>query len=420
MFTFASQSKLSKISFFVYLFFVFFGTSLPFSDRITDVQDIVTSNPVKQFVFPFLYIFSLLALFPKREGIIEFIKQEKFLTIFLFWTLLSILWSADPFVSFIRWFQILGTVIIFLSALLQFSSPDDAIPYFKSILHIYLPITILSILLVPGAIQWEFPAWRGIATQKNALGRVGLISLIFWTKLLLTSGERKTIASFFWLSSCIILIGSKSVTSIFTCCVLAFMAGLWRVEKAILRPFAGRLISSLLVLSFLLSALLLVYSAPGILTDSFEKFGKDTTFTGRVKLWELVLEETKKHLFWGSGFEGFWVTNLPYMQEFSSELYWIPGSAHQGYLEILNETGIVGLCIFLLLLISYFRNLVILGKTHFWKWFVFAALILNITESTLFRLHSPTGVLFTFSYIALNVELCQQRETSGLPLPTLI
>lgn len=409
MFT-SIPSILAKASFFVYLFFLFFGTSLPFQEKVTDVRDVATSNPVNQFLFSFLYILSLVGLMSKGAQIAKFVKREKFLTLFLLWTFLSLFWSDSPFVSFKRWVQTLGTVIIFLSALLYIHPSEKTLPYFKVILFIYIPVTFLSILIFPGAVQWEFPAWRGIAPHKNTLGQVALVSLIFWSYAFQKNdANRKVVALAFWFLSLVLLFGSKSTTCLLTGCFIVLLAGLWHIKKSIIQPASGGLISSTLLMTFLSGLFLIVYLAPDTLESVFHFFGKDMTLTGRVELWGRVFEETKTHLPFGCGFEGFWIASHPFVEMLADELYWVPNESHLGYLDILNESGVVGALVFALMVVFYFRNLISLNKPHFWKWFVIGTLILNLTESTLFRLHSLTGVMFTFSYMALYVDLIRQE-----------
>src|ERR687895_757688 len=100
-----SITSLSRIAFFLYLFFVFFGTSMPFQEKITNPDDVTTSNPINQVVFPIIYLLSLPGLYAKRKKLLLLITNEKYLTLFLFWCLLTISWSDFPVVSIKRWIQ---------------------------------------------------------------------------------------------------------------------------------------------------------------------------------------------------------------------------------------------------------------------------------------------------------------------------
>jgi O-antigen ligase len=393
---------LAKASFFLYLFFLFFGTSLPFQEDPAALEDIAVSNPVNQYVFSVLYLVSFLALLPGRSRILQLIRREKYLSLFLAWSLASVFWSDFVFISLKRWIQALGMAVIFSAALLHLESEEDALGYLKTILMIYLPLSLLSVLLVPGAVEPAFSAWRGLASQKNLLGQVSLAGLMVWSLSPRETGAWKRIAAFFFGGlSLVLLIGSRSTTSLLTGAVLLSLAGVLAAERTILRPVAGRILSSLVILAFFLSLSLLLFLSPGLLDPVFQWFGKDTTFTSRVDIWANVFEEAKRHLVFGCGFEGYWVMDNPAMRVLLKDLQWLINQSHLGYLDILNETGIIGLAIFALMGIGYFHHLGTLRERHCWKWFVFAALIVNLQESTLFRLQSVNGALFVFSYLAL-------------------
>jgi len=77
------SSYLAKFSFFMYLFFLFFGISMPFQEKVTSAADFSTSNPVNQFVISVLYLISFVSLIPKRRLIFQFIKTEKLFSLFL-------------------------------------------------------------------------------------------------------------------------------------------------------------------------------------------------------------------------------------------------------------------------------------------------------------------------------------------------
>jgi O-antigen ligase len=125
-----------------------------------------------------------------------------------------------------------------------------------------------------------------------------------------------------------------------------------------------------------------------------------------------MLDEVKSHFFIGCGFAGFWTIENPDLIRLYETFVWLPNQAHNGYLDILNETGLIGLSIFLIAVITYFIKLSRIRSQFIWKWFVIAALIINLQETTLFRMNIFTGVLFIFSYLALFAELINKdRQT---------
>ncbi|MDE2431171.1 MAG: hypothetical protein KGM99_20810, partial [Burkholderiales bacterium] len=85
---------------------------------------------------------------------------------------------------------------------------------------------------------------------------------------------------------------------------------------------------------------------------------------------------------------------------------WIPLQSHNGYLDILNEQGIVGLCLTILLLFTQARKLAILARLDrhqaaFWTAMLVVVIITNLTESSLFRGFGFQNVFFIFALIAV-------------------
>jgi O-antigen ligase len=172
------------------------------------------------------------------------------------------------------------------------------------------------------------------------------------------------------------------------------------------------MISWILVLSFFASLIVIFILQPNALSSLFGLFEKDISFTGRTDIWSLMIEEIKNHWIFGCGFQGYWSTPKPSLELLLTNLQWQINTAHQGYLDIMNETGIIGLSIFLMMMILYFKNLWHRGKSHYWSWVVIGVLILNFMESTLFHSDDVCGCLFLFSYLSLYAYPAQ--EASGV------
>ncbi len=195
-------STIAKITFLIYLFFIFFGTSLPFRERATSVDEVGTSNIVNQILFTSLFLIASICLYPKRKELARFIKKEKFLTAFLLWCLLSVFWSNYSFISFKRIFQIFSSVTVILAFLFNSNATDDSLKYFKAILYFYVPLSFLSCLAIPGAIDPVHLTWRGLTVGKNYLGQAGVVSSIIWMyamkgSVILATGMSTSSTSFF-------------------------------------------------------------------------------------------------------------------------------------------------------------------------------------------------------------------------------
>jgi len=88
----------------------------------------------------------------------------------------------------------------------------------------------------------------------------------------------------------------------------------------------------------------------------------------------------------------------------------LPNSSHSGYLDILNETGLIGLFSVIAIVINYFVNLVKYKEKTFWMWFIVLALIENFTESILFNPRGVMTFIFLFAYLSLFTNILRKKE----------
>lgn len=404
-------SYAAKISFILYIFFTFWGTKLPFQEKVYDVEDIASSNIFNQIIYSGLFLISFFTIVFKRFDLLSLIKREKFLAIFLLWCLVSILWSDFPFVSFKRYFQFFAGFIISAAALLYSDDVDENMKYFQYVLAAFVIVSLVSVFTFPAALN-RYGIWRGLANTKNGLGQASILSLIFWSlsfKLSKTI-QKKILSAVIMFFSLVLLIGSRSGTSMISFAILLMVAGLFQIDKIFLPIGIKKSFSTIAIAAFLLIICVSIIFDPEIFNMLPGLIGKDITFTGRTFLWEEILVEANKHLILGCGFQGYWVVTNENLLKLYEQFVWLPNQAHNGYLDILNEVGLIGLTLFILLVINYTINLPRLEKDNYWQWFILIALVFNIQESTLIRPQHDIGVVFMFSYLTLFVNLIKQDE----------
>lgn len=415
------EGIIAKASFLFYLFFIFFGTTLPFGETISEVEEIGTSNIVNQVVFASLFLASSVNLLSKRSMLLGLLKKEKYFSLLLLWCFLSITWSEFRFVSFKRFFQIATTVAVSISVLMSCRTSDDTVVYFKYILAVYISLSILVVIFVPGAIDPQTQTWRALASSKNHLGQACLVSiLILLNEIPSTSSISRPFYLLLLFISIILLFGSHSMTAILTLTALAGIRVTLFIDDKFSSLGIGRMFSIFTITIFLGMSVSIFLLGQSFLGDMMSFLGKDDTFTGRTDLWLYMLAEVRKHLLLGCGFAGFWVVPNPNLLALYENFVWLPNHSHMGYLDILNEIGLIGLSLFAIMTLSYFVRLRHLRTSHFWKWFFIAALFINLQETTLFRQNVLTGVMFIFSYWALNFDLLKQEIADNseiVPIP---
>ena len=403
-------ARLAQGAFLIYLFFIFFGTSKPFPDLTPGANLAEKSNPVNQ-LLSLLFLISLLSLVGKLEQVRVFIVKEKFLTLFLIWGLFSVVWSNYSVVSLKRWISLFGEVIIILAALLHFRWSEVALRGFRVIVSLYLPLTILAVLFVPAAIQWEFPAWRGLADTKNNLGQVTLFSIVLLLTIIPYNKKRPINALHYVLLACAVIayLGARSTTAFLIGGVLLLIYGVLHIGKILMKENMASVFALFVILGGVVLGGLIVVLAPEVLAHFFGFFGKDLTFSGRVDLWATVLGMTEGKVLTGWGVGGFWVSDAAHMTPIYEQFVWIPNQAHQGYIDVFSQLGFIGFVLLLLMIVGYFKRLVSLRKGQIWKWLFISVLILNMQESVFFRPRHIGHFMFVFAYAALHTDLLKER-----------
>lgn len=393
---------LIKTAFFLFFFFTLFpaGNPFPSTRQETGVENISETNPVNQFIKITVFILTFLASIYKFDEIINFIKREKFLAIFLLWALLSMFWSDFPFVTFKRWFQIFLIYFLIITFLTYFDE-KEVLKILKLILYPYLFLTLIVVLIIPEAKDPAFNTWRGFSATKNSLGQTGVISSVLTMILYLKeeNGIKKKISMFFFLLSIIIIGGTFSSTSYIALVIFLTGSTLYYVKTKIF----GRLgvTNSLFVYSFATGILLLITIMLFVpdFTDTVQGiFGKSETFYDRGKLWKVMLLHISLNPVIGCGFQAFWTLENPQLLLLYQTFVWLPNQAHNGYLDIINEVGIIGLIFFFIPIIKNIIRSIKNKIISMWCWFLILPIIINVTESNFFNVGSPTIIFIFLSY----------------------
>ena len=406
--------RLARFSFLVYLFFVIFGTMLPFQASLQvrgELGQVNDSNLTNQ-LLSLLFLISFVSLVGKINEVMAFIQKEKFLTLILLWMMVSIFWSPVPTVSLKRWITLFGEFVICLAALLHFKWSEEGLRAYRVILFLYLPLTIIAVAFVPEAIQWEFPAWRGLAPTKNNLGQIALFGIIALLSIIsYHKGRPVNIIHYGLLLMAIsAYLGARSTTSFLVGLFLLFIFFLVYIGKLI----SNKQLASYYALFVILVSGFLIYitmvQTPEVIARFLGLFGKDLSFTGRVELWQTVFEMTKGKMIQGWGIGGFWINEGTHLYPIYTQFIWLPNQSHQGYLDVLNQTGVIGITLLALMIVGYFIKATQLKKRNVWIWFFLGILIYNFQESLFFRPRHIGHFMFIFAYMALHVDLLKEKR----------
>lgn len=346
-------------------------------------------SPVDRNIFLILIIAGAIALWRRRLNWSRILASNPWLFAFVLYCGLSLAWSDYSFVCLKKWIKELGNVIMILLIVTE-ENPGAA---FRAVFARYVNVAVpLSALLVTFftnlgsyVVRSEI-AYCGIAKHKNGLGAIMAISGIFlaWELVGMRPGERsktdmavRTVlfAMVVWL-----LLKASSATAL-VCMALGIA-----VLLCMRVPLFRRQVQHLGTYSLTTGLLIYILVSYPIITDTFFKLvGREPTFTGRTYIWAGLLKE-HVNPFLGTGFQSFWLK--PGMME----RYDFINEAHNGYLEIYLNCGLIGLFLLVaaIVLTGYkLKQEVLHGNSFATLLFSFLVVIVfyNLTEAVFGRLN---------------------------------
>lgn len=394
-----NSTSLAIINFSILTFVIFFGTSLPFQERLNDAYEAETTNPINQIVFLYLFVGSLIVLIKNLDIITQVIRSEKFLSLFILTCLISFTWSDYPFLSFKRAFQLTVTYLTVLNTI-SIISERKIIAVLLTIGIFYAFISLISSLLIPEAIDPAFGTWRGIEPSKNGLGYNALMLLIiaFYSSTVQTNYIFKFFFRSLILISMILIIFAFSTTNIIGMILVLLTLSLYKVRFLFQPLGTGKFIFNSMLLLFLTLAVLfsifsreLLAAVPGI-------FGKDTSLTGRDIIWVYIGNEILKRPVLGYGYGTYWIMGTHIIDLFTAYVGWRVNEAHNGFLEILLQLGVVGFTFLVLTLFSFIKN-TFKYDDKIALIAILSILLVNFSESFIFTPRDPSTLLFMLLYL---------------------
>ena len=351
-----------------------------------------------------------------------------FLLAFVLLAAASLIWSIDPSVTARRLIRIL-TIVVDATA---FALMGWYARRFQNVLRPIITIVLLGSIFFglawPDlAIHQETSgvlagAWHGLANHKNGLGDIACIGLIFWFHAWLSKEVRILPALVGGSLAVACLVLSRSSTSLVAAgFTLLFLITLLRSPRALRRymPWMVALFIATL-LAYSLAVLQIVPGLHTLMSPIGEITGKDMSFTGRTDIWDIVSEHIRLHPLLGTGYGAYWTGygEGTASYDFFERLNFNPGSAHNGYLEILNDLGALGLIVLFGYLAVFVVQSLRLLKTDGHQASLYLALFLqqaitNLSESHWFSVLSVDFVIITLATTALARGLLEHHFLSN-------
>lgn len=357
-----------------------------------EAQALEEGNPLDRTIFFVLILLAIGILVSRHFRWGQFFSNNLALTAFVFFGLVSVCWSDYAFIAFKRWFRDLGNYLVIL-VLLSDPLPLDAFrTVFRRLGYVLISLSVLLARYFPG-IGDNYDVWTGqpyyvgAATSKNTLGVLCLVGglFFFWDTVTRWSArkEKRTkqiilvniafLAMTFWL-----LHICDSATS-----RVCLLLGCLVIAAAHSKAFRRR--STLLKAAVPAGFLAYVTLAYGLgLNGQFAgAVGRNPTLTDRTQIWQILFDIHTNPIL-GTGYQSFW---LGPRLERVWQMYGGPiNEAHNGYLDVYLNLGLLGLFLLVGFLISGYRTicrrldpLSSLGSLCLGLWAVL--LFYNVTEA---------------------------------------
>ncbi|HWA17662.1 MAG TPA: O-antigen ligase family protein [Devosia sp.] len=278
----------------------------------------------------------------RPKAILEGLVRNPLLVAFMVLALASTLWSIHPDVTIKRAAGyvvtvgvalLLVTMMDFLGAMRVFATSFAIAAFGSLVLCVALPQ--YGIMTSNGDLS---ATWRGAYTHKEVLGIAMAIAVVVECAITLATRRLTGRHALIILLYLLLLVMSRAATAIF---IAAFAIS---VTAIILSYGRSRLAGMLMLLSVLAVGLCGGYFALIDPETLLGLFGKDVGLTGRVELWQAVLDLIGQRPVLGWGYRATWVPtdqDVQYVDHITGG--WGVTAAHNSYLEITLQLGLVGL-----------------------------------------------------------------------------
>lgn len=325
-------------------------------------QTIEDGNPLDRAIFTVMILLEIAILMSRSFNWGSFITKNSALAALIFLGLISVLWSDFPFVSFKRWFRDFGNYLSILVVLTD-SLPLEAVcTVLRRLGYLLIPLSILLTKYFP-QIGKQYEIWTGLSmyvgatTSKNMLGVLCLVCglFYFWDIVARWSGrkERRTKriilvnGALMGMTLWLLHLASSATSSV--CLALGCLVILAAHTRMFKR--SPVLLKVLIPTCFLLYLILAFgFNLNGSLAGTI---GRNGNLTGRTDLWRILLGMHINPLL-GTGYESFWL---------GPRLEWVyykfgyVNEAHNGYLELYLNQGLIGLFLLIAFLIASYRTI---------------------------------------------------------------
>ena len=321
-----------------------------------------------------IYSTAALLLIRNLKQVLIVVRREKFTVVVVLLAILSTAWSVLPLNTIAKAVALCGSTVVATYIAISFDKEQQLQLLIQATVLLMMSSIALAVIMPEtGRMQGNHSGlWQGVFLHKNELGRIMCIGAV--SCFIGASGVLKSkMAPLYWLgfTGCLLTMlmsGSKSAQIVFVACLsLASAAMLYRRQWRF--PMVAALSIALTLATLWMQVrqhVFLSHATESIATIILEPAtGKeaqsattdnalappsvsDKTIEGRLRLWRQLFGFVMDRPLLGHGLGAFWQGKSGPSGEVMKQQSWYPFHAHNGFLDLWLELGLIGLAVFLL------------------------------------------------------------------------
>jgi O-antigen ligase len=325
-------------------------------------SDAIEGSPLDRFIFQVLVVAACVVLVRRPINWRAVFTANRWVIFYFLYLGFSVLWSDYSTVAFKRWVKDVGSALMVLVILTEANPLQALKTTFLRCAYVLVPLSVLFIKYVPelgrGYDPWSYePVNIGVTTNKNMLGMTLFICglSLLWALLekweaRLAGPKWKRLTGDFLLALMVLYLLRQTHSATAVACTVLGSGILVATRIPAIRRKLER--ATVFVLA---TAVLLVTVGPMIGLDRtlVGVLGRDLTFTGRTDIWKAVLSEDINPLI-GVGHYSFWLGDR--VARISESYFYHLNEAHNGFLEVYLNGGLIGLTLLLVVLVSCWKK----------------------------------------------------------------
>jgi exopolysaccharide production protein ExoQ len=324
----------------------------------------LNGSPIDATVFAILLCIGLAVLLYRRKITSAYLALSGPIIVYFLYCLISVTWSPFPEPAFKRWTKALGDLVMVLIILTDGQPVAALRRVYSRVGFILFPLSVFMIRYSDTGRGYDpdgSPENVGLTTNKNTLGLVVfVISLgVLWNIRWLLSHKDEPHRGRRLLAQCTLLGWGIALLQMAhsATAVVCFILGAGLMFAASLKIFKNRP-GRVLALSLgvvLVGGIGLLFGGGAAISESL---GRGGSLSGRTGIWAASLAAVGNPVI-GTGFESFWNANALKVNQSLQLLGFRDlhnlNSAHNGYLELYLDLGLVGVGLLMLILINGYR-----------------------------------------------------------------